>query len=96
MLNLSRRLRVWKRSLKRSVLTERVRRLLQMRTDPRLMLFGVALCLALLSGCASKPQRPLGEPPKELMVPPPPPQAATNLLEAILRKGQTSAPTSTP
>ena len=101
MRNLGRKLNDWRPSWQRNGLTERVLNALQARISWRLSalinVLLIVLLIALLSGCASAPQpRQPGTPPKELMVPPPPPGAMTDLLEAILKRGQTSEPTSTP
>jgi hypothetical protein len=99
--NLGRKLNDWKPPWLRSGLTERVQNVLQLRTRVRWNFLGIVLSIvlliALLSGCASPPQCPqAGQPPKELMTPPPNPGAMTERLEQILRRGQTSEPTSTP
>ena len=101
MRNLGRKLNDWRPSWQRNGLTERVLNVLRIRTSPKWSAFVsvllVLLLIAVLSGCASAPQpRQPGTPPKELMVPPPPPGAMTDRLEAILKRGQTSEPTSTP
>lgn len=65
-----------------------------MRTSPNWSICVVGLCLLALSGCAATPCPAPAAPPPYLMVPPPPPGAMSDRLEAILKQGQTSAPTS--
>ena len=65
-----------------------------MRTSPNWIIFVVGLFLLALSGCAATPCPGPATPPPYLMVPPPPPGAMSDRLEAILKQGQTSAPTS--
>ena len=101
MRNLGRKLNDWRPSWQRNGLTERVLNALRLRTSLKWSAFGsvllIVLLIALLSGCASAPQpRQPGTPPSELMVPPPPPGAMSERLEEILKRGQTSEPTSTP
>lgn len=93
-MNIAQGLLNWNGSWKQKRFLVRVRRRLRHRTGPSWILFLTALFLVCLSGCASQPLP--ATPPKELMVPPPPPGAITDRLEAILKQGQTSAPTSTP
>ena len=98
--NLGRKLNDWRPPWLRSGRIERVLNALQARISWRLSAFvSVLLALlltALLSGCASPPPPKVGQPPKELRIPPPPPGAMTDRLEAILKRGRTSEPTSTP
>jgi len=98
--NSGRKLNDWRPRWLRSGLTVRVLNALQTRISWRLSAFVnvllIVLLTALLSGCASPPTPKVGQPPKELMIPPPPPGAMTDRLEAILKRGRTSEPTSTP
>ena len=87
----------WRRRSPLSELIVRVLKRLQIRIDPRWTLLLVVLFLVLLCGCASNPVQCLpGQPPSELMVQPPPQGAATERLRAILERGRTLEPTSTP
>ena len=100
MRNSGRKLNDWRPRWLRNGRIERVLNVLRIRTSPRWSAF-VSVLLAvlltvLLSGCASPPTPKVGQPPKELMIPPPPPGAMTDRLEAILKRGRTSEPTSTP
>ncbi len=65
-----------------------------MHTRPSLRTFALALSLATLSACASRPAQVCPQPvqlPADLAAPFPPPGYFQDKLEAILRQGATSA-----
>lgn len=89
------KLTVWRLNYGPSALIALALKWLRAHTHPNWLLLLVVLFAILLSGCAaSPPQCQPVAPPKELLEPPPPPGATQDRLEQILKKGQTSAPTS--
>jgi len=90
------KLRDSKTLLPANVLIGRVLKRLRVPTEPKWLLLPLGVLLLILCGCASAPRPcPPAIPPAELMIPPPPPGSMTTDLEAILRRGQTSGPSST-
>jgi len=89
------KLTVWRLNYGPSALIALALKWLQAHTHPNWLLSLVVLFAILLSGCAANPPQcqPVA-PPKELLEPPPPPGTVQDRLEQILKKGQTSAPTS--